>query len=790
MTIRRQLIFSSVGILSLLGCNLAFYLWTDTRRESAFEELRKAISRQTLLGSVQQQLGDYQKQVMLLGQITGGGGLRPLSKADYNLIERNLSHLDDQIRQILALTDPLSLQPIQAFQKAASELSLSWRRFYSYLGHNQDLAIQEVVLRAEPLSRTVIQELLPKLQESEKQHQSAATDHFYTVSTVLGQITITVFLISGALASLLAFQLTRRLHRGLYILNEGADILGRGDLDHRIPILREDELGELSRTFNHMAESLSSARAELRHRQHELELLSDAAHAANRAKSQFLANMSHELRTPMNAIIGYSEMLTDEAEDLGFDQFIPDLKKIRSAGKQLLALINDILDLSKIEAGKIELHAETFDVHEMVSEVATIGEQLAAKNSNQLLINVAQDAGAMHSDLTRVRQILFNLLSNACKFTEAGRVSLQVFPLSTPDRDDLVFRVEDTGIGMTETQLGKVFDAFAQADASTTRKFGGTGLGLAITRKFCEMMAGEIEVQSEIGKGTCFTVRLPRRLANPAEHTVRPTPDSVPNSSPSGAIGSVLVIDDDPVIQDLMKSFLSREGYQVITASSGEQGILSARKLRPDVITLDIAMPGTDGWSVLSSLKTDLELRDTPVVILSMMDTRNLGFALGASEYLTKPIDRDRLLTVLRKHIRTQDHPILVVEDDPDTRDLLRVILSKDGWNVATAENGRIGLLKAQQLRPALVLLDLMMPEMDGFEFVEAFCQLPASTGVPIVVLTAKDLTADDRNRLNGHVDRVMQKGQSLDLVLAKVRELVGRHATAQPGAVEVTAAN
>lgn len=774
MTIRRQLTLSYLGILTLLACNLLLYLWTDAKRQAAFEDLRRAIARQTLISSVERQLGDYQKQVTLLSQITGEGGLSAPSSEDVDQFDGALDSIGEEIRQVGELTSAEDQTEIESFQKLFQELSASWKSFYRNLGHNQKLAITEVVLHAEPLTRTVIEGRLPHLQESEKNRQAAATTHFHEVTGLIDRITILVFLLSGLLAGVLALIVSRRLKRGLEVLKEGADAMGAGHLSHRIPAYSKDELGDLARAFNQMGEGLTTAQSELHQRQRELEVLNDEAQSANRAKSQFLANMSHELRTPMNAIIGYSEMLTDEAEDLGLPQFVPDLKKIRTAGRQLLSLINDILDLSKIEAGKLELHNEDFDVRDVIKEVATVTEPLAAKNSNHLVLRIAENVGAMRSDLTRVRQILFNLLGNACKFTESGTVELAV-AAEEPERAFLVFQVKDSGIGMSPEQLSKVFEAFAQADSSTTRKYGGTGLGLAITKKFCEMMEGQIEIASELGKGTTFTVRLPR-LAGPAPNSTASLESlAAATAAARGSAGHVLVIDDDPVTQDLLQSFLIREGYSVTVTSSGSDGLRLARELRPDVVTLDIAMPGMDGWSVLSAIKNDPDLAETPVIVLTMADNKNLGFALGATEYLMKPIDRARLAAVLRKFSRLRHHPILVVEDDANTRDLLRTILTKDGWTVQTAENGRVALEKVDHTHPGLVLLDLMMPEMDGFTFIDEFQKLPWAAGVPVVVLTAKDLTGEDRKRLNGHVERIMAKGEGTESVLKKVRELVAK---------------
>jgi len=549
---------------------------------------------------------------------------------------------------------------------------------------------------------------------------------------------------------------------------------------------------------------------------HEVERKSQELEVASQHKSDFLANMSHELRTPLNAIIGYSEMLQEEAEDLGESAFLPDLQKINAAGKHLLGLINDILDLSKIEAGKMDLYLETFEIGQLVEDVAAIVRPLVEKNGNTLIVSYGDDIGAMQADLTKVRQTLFNLLSNAAKFTDHGTIELRVAqaPAPTPQPPPpqagegegaghlpspsqgggvggggfVTFEVADSGIGMTDEQIGRLFEAFSQADGSTTRKYGGTGLGLAISRHFCRLMGGDITVESTPGQGSTFTVTLPTTGGRstfdvsrgdderPPSTVHRPTDDALLAKRDSPL---VLVIDDDPATRDLLRRFLGAEGYRVLTAATGDEGLRLVRTERPDVVTLDVLMPGINGWAVLTTLKADAELAEIPVVVLSILDDRDVGYTLGAADYLTKPIDRDRLLTVLRRHCpRDSAAPLLVVEDEPGTREMLRRMLEREGWSVEVASNGRVGLERLAARLPALILLDLMMPEMDGFELIAVLRERPEWRAIPIVVVTARDISEAERRQLNGGVVRVIRKGASTrEELLAEVRALLARAA-------------
>ena len=498
---------------------------------------------------------------------------------------------------------------------------------------------------------------------------------------------------------------------------------------------------------------------EAERREVELARARASSEAANRAKSTFLANMSHELRTPLNAIIGYAELVQEELEAREIDDLAPDLVKIIQAGKHLITIINDILDLSKIEAGKIELYAETFDVKGAIDDIMATVRPLADKNGNRLVARIPEDAGAMHTDLIRIRQCLFNLLSNACKFCADGEISVEIERTASESADWITLRVADTGIGMSPEQIANLFRPFSQADASSTRKYGGTGLGLAITRRFCQMMGGDVTLQSEPGKGSVFTIRIPAVLPGPAApasaQPVHPRAAEQTSGRPR-----VLVIDDDPEIREWMVEAIGSVGFVVLAASSGPQGLAIAREARPAAIILDVLMPGMDGWAVLSELKSDASLAMIPVVMATICQEEEMGFSLGAADYLTKPVERERLLAVLRRYCGDAEAPsILLVEDDPATRETLRRTVEKEGWTVVEAENGQVALNRLESARPQLVLLDLMMPVMDGFEFLRVMRQREGFDAIPVVVVTSKDLTADDRSRLNDRVQRVIQKG-------------------------------
>jgi signal transduction histidine kinase/CheY-like chemotaxis protein len=510
--------------------------------------------------------------------------------------------------------------------------------------------------------------------------------------------------------------------------------IASGDFAQRVKVGNRDELGALAANVNRTSEQLGDL-----YRQLEL---------ASEHKSAFLASMSHELRTPLNAIIGYSEMLHETAQDEAQEEFLPDLVKIRDAGRHLLGLINDILDLSKIEAGKMELYFEEVDLADLAEEVRAIVEPLAAVNENHLEIVCPAALGTLHTDRTKLKQSLLNLLSNASKFTHQGRVALTVRAAA----GEISFIVSDTGIGMTEEQQSRLFQAFSQADASTTRRYGGTGLGLAISKHFCEMLGGTIAVESSPGRGSIFTITLPDR-----GHAVLSPAVALPEGAEHAPL--VMVVDDDPNARDLLAATVRREGYRVVEATDGQSALALAREWRPDMVTLDVLMPRIDGWGVLTALKSDPELAEIPVLIVTVLEDRGIAVSLGAAEFLTKPVDRARLAATIRQHVYGGG-VVLVVDDEAESRSLARRHLDKLGWGVAEATDGDGALVwLAQHPRPAMILLDLVMPGMNGFGFLEEIARHAEWRGIPIVILTAMPLGAAERELLAGRAREVIAKG-------------------------------
>jgi GAF domain-containing protein/CheY-like chemotaxis protein len=491
---------------------------------------------------------------------------------------------------------------------------------------------------------------------------------------------------------------------------------------------------------------------------------------ASHHKSQFLANMSHELRTPLNAIIGVSEMLREDAE--AAKQDTEPLDRVLGAGRHLLALINDILDLSKIEAGRMELHLETFPLVPLIQDVAKTIEPMATKNANRIVIDCPADLGTIHADQTRFRQALLNLASNANKFTEKGTVSIAAHPSRLDGRDWISIAVADTGIGMTPEQMSRLFQEFSQADASTTRKYGGTGLGLAISKRFCQMMGGDITVESKPGAGSTFTMRLPRIVQSDQTPAMPADREPVRAFAEEKEEPLVLVVDDDATVRELVERHLKRAGFAVVTASGGKEGLRRIQELRPAAVTLDIMMPDLDGWTVLAAMKGDPALASIPVVLMSMVDQKNRGYALGAADYLVKPVDRTKLVETLTSICGSAAGRALLVDDDDLVRRVVCQVLQPLGWQVSEAENGQFAVQSLGAARPDVIILDLMMPKMDGFELLDELRSRQDWQDIPVVIITGKDLTDEDRDRLNGGVERIIQKSDRDEMLRQLTREI------------------
>jgi signal transduction histidine kinase/DNA-binding response OmpR family regulator len=577
--------------------------------------------------------------------------------------------------------------------------------------------------------------------------------------------------------------LSRRLTRPIAALVEGTRAVASGDLNVTIPVTSRDEVGLLARSFNQMTSELAVARerleswnqtlertveqrtAELAAATSEAQDARAAAEQANRLKSQFLANMSHELRTPLNSIINFTRILSAGIRGPVNEGQLDYLNRVWQSGQHLLGLINDILDLSKIEAGRMELYKEPLQIGELVQSVMSTAIGLTKEKLIDMRMEIEPDLPPVEADHTRIRQVLLNLLSNAAKFTEEGSITIRV----RREGDELIVQVSDTGIGIAPEHLRSIFEEFRQAESSSNRRYEGTGLGLAICRRFVELHQGRIWAESTPGIGSTFSFSLPITI------TSAPIEPALVVTTPTHPGTVVLVIDDDPAVGEIVTSYLGRDEYAVHGITDSRHALNVVRELKPAAIILDVMMPYRDGWEVLADLKTDPELRMVPVILYTIVEEQKLGFYLGASAYLTKPIDEEELRSTVGRLV-SNDSTVLVIDDDPNAIEIVTRQLEHVGsYKVISAHGGQAGLDRVAESRPDLIILDLMMPEIDGFTVIERLDQNPTTSTIPVIVLTAKDLTIHERDFLTQRVHGLLSKDLTPpEQLLGKVADLLG----------------
>ena len=747
MRVQTKLLIAFLAIVALLIALGAVGLYTlsgvNQRTEELIRSERKIAAYRQVQHDTTSQLYSISSALLVSDERTLDSALRQLNQFGYDL-ERLQFVAKDEIKLLGKVREEYD-----------RFIAVVTRVVELIRGGHVEEAREAQLKEARPLANRLerlTNELVNKAEADVVAGIEASGEAYRTSQTI-----VIAFVVGAiALALILGRTISWSLIGPIREIDARLSEIASGDFTQRVAVGNRDELGALAANVNRTSEQLGDL-----YRQLEM---------ASEHKSAFLASMSHELRTPLNAIIGYSEMLYEAAQDEGQEEFLPDLAKIRDAGRHLLGLINDILDLSKIEAGKMDLYLEEVDLAGLIEEVRSIVEPLMMANANRLEIVCPAAVGMFYTDRTKLKQSLLNLLSNAGKFTHDGRVKLEVRPALT----EISFIVSDTGIGMTEEQQGRLFQAFSQADASTTRQYGGTGLGLAISRHFCEMLGGSIAVESAPGRGSTFTITLSDR------GRAAPAAAAIPQGAEHAAL--VMVVDDDPNARDLLASTVRREGYRVIKATDGEAALALAREWHPDVITLDVLMPRMDGWAVLTAIKSDPELAEIPVVIVTVLADRGIAVSLGAAEFLTKPVDRARLAATIRQNVHGTG-VVLVVDDEPESRRLARRHLEKLGWEVDEAEEGTDALhWLSQNPRPAMILLDLLMPGMNGFAFLEEIAKHAEWRLIPVVILTAMPLGAAERELLAGRTREVIAKGA--DDLAAVLRRILVR----LPKASEVAA--
>lgn len=786
LTLRLRLTISIVAIVALFTLTNITYQVSSDNRNLRLDNLQNAVAGQLATVTIRQALENQQKEILVLDALRDSDKEK-LSDEEVENGLADLIGLQAEIRQLEPYVFAETTASYEQLINAYDALHDRWHRFYLGYNDNQTPAARQI--------ETEFASTMQALSEFESLEILAAERQTLDLQKTVrftDRITLAIYLFTIALTVTLGYVLVRYTNRSLNELNLGTVRVGGGDLSYHIPVNSDDEIGDLAIAFNEMSDKLSNAMAQVQQSK-------EKADQANRSKTNFLANMSHELRTPLNAIIGYSEMIIEdyrEEKTLDEDQAIDDLKRILSAGRHLLQLINDVLDLAKIESGNMTVFNETFDSVEIIEELLTTMSPIARKSGNTLVLEKSENIPKLYNDAIKFRQLILNLLSNACKFTENGKISVLVS--YNEKTRHAIYHVTDTGIGMTPSQLNRVFEAFVQADSSTSKKYGGTGLGLSICKQFVELMDGQMDVTSAEGEGTTFTILLPTKTPKKRRAEVIPSENQQElglDLSPeveqelealaeSQALGRVLVIDDDPEARQLLMRHLEKEGYIGIEADNARHGIDLAHEQQPDLILLDLMMPDIDGWTTLSVLKESTETRHIPVVLQSMLDEKNLGLDLGAAEFLPKPVDRQRMATVLR-HLNPQDRrgSALLIAPETDARQRLLDELADEAWQCMVATSMAQVSERIQQKTPDIIFIGLGMAHDSVVDILKTLSSesdeegendkpSPFPVTAPIYVISENPLGSSESRRLDLPADQIIlfnkdSKG-SLDKILSK----------------------